>query len=72
MFTLVGTQQYLYVIVIHLYIHMNQTTFKATIRSLGHSYGVTIPKAFVDQGQLEEGQQYQFTVEKVDGRDNDE
>ena len=42
--------------------------FKARIIKISsNSYGITIPKAFVENKALEIGKQYRFTTEEAEG-----
>ena len=46
---------------------MNELKFIATIRESGSSYVVTIPRQYVDQGLIRNGETYKFIV--VDGEE---
>jgi len=40
--------------------------FKAKIRKFGESFVITIPKQYVENGLLNNGEEYQFNVEEIE------
>jgi len=47
-------------------------TIIKTIGKVGHSYYVRIPKAFINEGLLQEGKKYKILIEEAEKRENKE